>query len=163
MRDDHSSDLGIQRRIIARHDRIVVFFDRLIVAPRRIERPESPFVAAIGDAALLLSLIPAVAFGLALLRCLVGLLCHLSCLHPDSIARRVPLGDRARQFTGDSVVSYDRGMVSLNSFDTRMTLTAGGQTSQMFSLPRLEKRGFGGVARLPYSLKILLENLLRRE
>jgi aconitate hydratase len=33
----------------------------------------------------------------------------------------------------------------------------------MFSLPLLEKRGFAGVARLPYSLKILLENLLRRE
>jgi aconitate hydratase len=54
-------------------------------------------------------------------------------------------------------------MVSLNSFDTRTRLTAGGQTSRIFSLPALEKRGFVGVARLPYSLKILLENLLRRE
>ena len=31
------------------------------------------------------------------------------------------------------------------------------------SLPALEKAGFPNVARLPYSLKILLENLLRRE
>ena len=54
-------------------------------------------------------------------------------------------------------------MVSLNSFDTRTWLTAGGQTSQIFSLPALEKAGFAGVARLPYSLKILLENLLRHE
>jgi aconitate hydratase len=54
-------------------------------------------------------------------------------------------------------------MVSLNSFDTRTWLTTGGQTSRIFSLPALEKRGFAGVARLPYSLKILLENLLRRE
>jgi len=54
-------------------------------------------------------------------------------------------------------------MASLNSFDTRARLTAGGQTSQIFSLPALERRGFAGVARLPYSLKILLENLLRRE
>jgi aconitate hydratase len=53
-------------------------------------------------------------------------------------------------------------MVSLNSFDTRGRLTAGGQTCQIFSLPALGKR-FAGVARLPYSLKILLENLLRRE
>src|SRR5687768_6890854 len=60
-------------------------------------------------------------------------------------------------------LSYDRGMVSLNSFDTRTWLTTGGQTSRIFSLPALEKRGFAGVARLPYSLKILLENLLRRE
>jgi aconitate hydratase A / 2-methylisocitrate dehydratase len=53
-------------------------------------------------------------------------------------------------------------MVSLNSFDTRARLTAGGQTCQIHSLPALGKR-FAGVARLPYSLKILLENLLRRE
>src|SRR5688572_11541129 len=54
-------------------------------------------------------------------------------------------------------------MASLNSFNTRTRLTAGGQTFQIFSLPALEKGGYGGVARLPYSLKILLENLLRRE
>jgi len=34
---------------------------------------------------------------------------------------------------------------------------------QIYSLPALEKAGFAGVARLPYSMKILLENLLRRE
>jgi len=33
----------------------------------------------------------------------------------------------------------------------------------MFSLSALERAGFPGVARLPYSLKILLENLLRKE
>jgi aconitate hydratase len=54
-------------------------------------------------------------------------------------------------------------MASLNSFNTRTPLTAGGRTQQIFSLPALEKAGFAGVARLPYSLKILLENLLRRE
>ena len=54
-------------------------------------------------------------------------------------------------------------MASLNSFHTRTQLTAGGRTHQIFSLPALERAGFSGVARLPYSLKILLENLLRRE
>jgi aconitate hydratase len=34
---------------------------------------------------------------------------------------------------------------------------------QIYSLPALEKAGFSGVSRLPYSMKILLENLLRRE
>jgi aconitate hydratase len=34
---------------------------------------------------------------------------------------------------------------------------------QIYSLPALERAGFPGVARLPYSMKILLENLLRRE
>src|SRR3989440_5838702 len=50
-----------------------------------------------------------------------------------------------------------------NSFNTRTEIRAGGQTVQIFSLPALEKAGFSGVSRLPYSLKILLENLLRRE
>ncbi len=54
-------------------------------------------------------------------------------------------------------------MVSQNSFQTRTPLRVGTQTFQIFSLPALEKAGFTGLARLPYSLKILLENLLRRE
>src|SRR3954465_6521690 len=51
----------------------------------------------------------------------------------------------------------------LNTFSTRTDLRVDGQTAQIYSLPALEKAGFPGVARLPYSMKILLENLLRRE
>jgi aconitate hydratase len=54
-------------------------------------------------------------------------------------------------------------MASQNSFNTRAPLSVGGQTFDIFSLPVFEKEGFTGLARLPYSLKILLENLLRRE
>ena len=54
-------------------------------------------------------------------------------------------------------------MAALNSFDTRTRLTAGGLTVEYFSLTALERAGFPEIARLPYSLKILLENLLRRE
>jgi len=54
-------------------------------------------------------------------------------------------------------------MATLNSFGTRTELRVGGQAMQIYSLPALEKAGFPGVARLPYSMKILLENLLRRE
>jgi aconitate hydratase len=50
-----------------------------------------------------------------------------------------------------------------NSFGTRTSLTAAGRRVQYFSLPALEKAGFTRLTRLPYSLKILLENLLRRE
>jgi len=53
--------------------------------------------------------------------------------------------------------------MSLNSFKTRQTLTVGHDTLDYYSLPALESAGFPGVARLPFSLKILLENLLRRE
>src|ERR1700752_1196793 len=54
-------------------------------------------------------------------------------------------------------------MASLNSFNTRKRLTAAGISADIFSLQTLEKAGFTGITRLPYSLKILLENLLRRE
>ncbi len=49
-----------------------------------------------------------------------------------------------------------------DSFDSLKTLTAGGRTYRIASLPALEKQGWN-VQRLPFSLRILLENLLRRE
>ena len=54
-------------------------------------------------------------------------------------------------------------MPSSNSFETRSALTVAGREVQVYSLTRLEAAGFPEVARLPYSLKILLENLLRHE
>src|SRR5436190_13857358 len=54
-------------------------------------------------------------------------------------------------------------MATVNSFGSRTALAVGGQTFQLYSLPALEKSGFGGIARMPYSMKILLENLLRHE
>jgi aconitate hydratase A / 2-methylisocitrate dehydratase len=54
-------------------------------------------------------------------------------------------------------------MSSLNSFNTRTALSVGARTVQIFSLPKLAAGGFAEIARLPYSLKILLENLLRCE
>ncbi|HEX4346462.1 MAG TPA: aconitate hydratase AcnA, partial [Vicinamibacterales bacterium] len=54
-------------------------------------------------------------------------------------------------------------MSSVNSFKTQTTLEAGSRRLQYFSLTALEAAGFPDVARLPYSLKILLENLLRHE
>ena len=54
-------------------------------------------------------------------------------------------------------------MATVNSFNTRTEIRVDGQPVQIFSLPALEKAGFPGVSRLPYSMKVLLENLLRRE
>jgi aconitate hydratase len=50
----------------------------------------------------------------------------------------------------------------LDTFGCRGRLRAGAKTYGIVRLEALEKRGFA-VARLPYSLRILLENLLRRE
>ena len=49
-----------------------------------------------------------------------------------------------------------------DSFGARTTLNVGGRKYTIFSLPALEKRGFA-LARLPYSIKVMLENVLRRE
>ena len=49
-----------------------------------------------------------------------------------------------------------------DSFSTVRTLDLGGESAQIAHLPSLEKQGFN-LSRLPYSLRILLENLLRRE
>ncbi|MEZ5840521.1 MAG: aconitate hydratase AcnA [Hyphomicrobiales bacterium] len=54
-------------------------------------------------------------------------------------------------------------MTSLDSFKARKTLTAGGKTYVYYSLPDAEKNGLGSIARLPFSLKVILENLLRFE
>ena len=54
-------------------------------------------------------------------------------------------------------------MATVNSFGTRTALAVGGRSMQMFSLPALQAAGFPEVERLPYSMKILLENLLRHE
>jgi len=50
----------------------------------------------------------------------------------------------------------------MNSFASRAVLKSGSKSYTIFRLPALESRGIN-LARLPFSLKILLENLLRRE
>jgi len=50
-----------------------------------------------------------------------------------------------------------------DSFKSRKTLNVGGKTYVYYSLAAAEKNGLAGVSRLPYSLKVLLENLLRHE
>ena len=50
----------------------------------------------------------------------------------------------------------------MNSFDSRATLASGNKSYTIYRLPALTAKGFN-LSRLPFSLKILLENLLRRE
>ena len=50
----------------------------------------------------------------------------------------------------------------MNSFSSKAVLTSGNRSYTYYRLPALAERGFN-LARLPFSLKILLENLLRRE
>jgi aconitate hydratase len=52
---------------------------------------------------------------------------------------------------------------SKNSFGTRDTLLVDGKSYEICRLGALEKKGVGHAARLPFSLRVLLENLLRQE
>ncbi len=54
-------------------------------------------------------------------------------------------------------------MASLDSFKCRKSLTVGAKTYEIYSLKTAEKNGLAGVSQLPFSLKIVLENLLRNE
>ena len=51
----------------------------------------------------------------------------------------------------------------LNSFSSLSTLNVGANSYEIFRLKALEKAGVGDVSRLPFSMKVLLENLLRKE
>ncbi|MGY8996278.1 MAG: aconitase family protein, partial [Alphaproteobacteria bacterium] len=53
-------------------------------------------------------------------------------------------------------------MSSLNSFGARQTLDVGNQSYTYYSLDKAAE-SLGDISRLPVSLKILLENLLRHE
>jgi aconitate hydratase len=50
-----------------------------------------------------------------------------------------------------------------NSFNTRDKLSVGAQVFEIYRLEKLEQQGLGPLANLPFSLRILLENLLRCE
>jgi aconitate hydratase len=54
-------------------------------------------------------------------------------------------------------------MTSLDSFRCCKTLQVGSKTYAYFSLPTAERNGLKGISRLPFSMKVLLENLLRNE
>jgi aconitate hydratase len=52
---------------------------------------------------------------------------------------------------------------SRNSFSARTTLRVGSDSFEIYGFAALARAGVGDVARLPFSLKVLLENLLRHE
>jgi aconitate hydratase len=52
--------------------------------------------------------------------------------------------------------------MSGNSFGARASLAAGGKQYTIYKLEALERRGFA-LARMPYSIRVMLENVLRRE
>src|ERR1700746_1438005 len=54
-------------------------------------------------------------------------------------------------------------MTSLDSFRCCRTLKVGSKAYAYYSLAAAEKNGLKGISRLPFSMKVLLENLLSNE
>ncbi|MDP3403702.1 MAG: aconitase family protein, partial [Brevundimonas sp.] len=54
-------------------------------------------------------------------------------------------------------------MPSVDSLSTRRDLTVGRKKYAYYSLPAAQEAGLDGIDRLPRSMKVLLENLLRNE
>ena len=54
-------------------------------------------------------------------------------------------------------------MSSVNSFNARSTLSVGGKTYAYYDLNKASQNGLGDISKLPMSLKVLLENLIRTE
>lgn len=54
-------------------------------------------------------------------------------------------------------------MTQIDSFKSKSTLTVGGKTYTYYSILEAEKNGLAGVSKLPSSMKVVLENLLRFE
>ncbi|WP_455466179.1 aconitate hydratase AcnA [Bartonella sp. B39] len=54
-------------------------------------------------------------------------------------------------------------MTQIDSFNCCRTLNVGGRQYNYYSLIEAEKNGLQGVSRLPFSMKVILENLLRFE
>ncbi|MFT5445988.1 MAG: aconitate hydratase [Gammaproteobacteria bacterium] len=54
-------------------------------------------------------------------------------------------------------------MTTSHSFNALRTLDVDGRSYEYFSLPAAAEAGLSGIERLPYSLKVLLENVLRHE
>ncbi|MGB9379522.1 aconitase family protein, partial [Candidatus Binatus sp.] len=52
--------------------------------------------------------------------------------------------------------------MATNSFGARSTLAVDGKSYTIYKLDALEKHGFA-LARMPYSIKVMIENVLRRE
>src|SRR5260370_275443 len=71
---------------------------------------------------------------------------------PTAVRRRPPRG----------IYFIRKAIMSLNSFNSRSTLKVGNKEYEIYRLDALDQQGIS-TRHLPYSLRILLENLLRTE
>lgn len=59
-------------------------------------------------------------------------------------------------------MSKQQQVAKQDAFQSRKTFSTNGKTYHYYSLEALEKQGIGNVSKLPYSIKVLLESVLRQ-
>jgi len=78
--------------------------------------------------------------------------------------RHIASRHSAPAFAGPGPAQTTRNiMASLDSFKCRREMNVAGKSYVYFDLKQAEANGLAGVSKLPYTLKVLLENLLRFE
>src|SRR5690606_36376250 len=87
---------------------------------------------------------------------------RLSPRAPGTCAPRRPAREGATELSG-GVCQRTLSMPSIDSLQTRQDLSVGRKTYAYYRLPAPEQAGMAGTSRLPRSMKVLLENLLRNE
>ena len=70
---------------------------------------------------------------------------------------------RSHRTVTDTTIIREAPMAGHDTLKTRRTLTVGGTSYDYYSLEAAQDAGLGDVSKLPYSIKVLLENLLRFE
>ena len=82
---------------------------------------------------------------------------------PDAVCPSFNARDPATGFRAAQSRERRPSMPSNDSLHTRRDLVVGEKTYAYYSLAAAEEAGLSGVSRLPVSMKVLLENLLRNE
>jgi aconitate hydratase len=77
--------------------------------------------------------------------------------------RILPAPPPGRCYVAVNLIDCEPPMSAINSFGAKATITVGSKAYEIYRLDALIRAGIGDVASLPYSLRILLENLLRYE
>src|SRR5688572_604023 len=80
---------------------------------------------------------------------------------PESSVHASPAWEEERKRA--TIAVFPPEGIHMNSFGSRSTLTVGDSKFDYFSLEAAEKAGAGDISKMPFSLKVMLENLLRFE
>ena len=81
----------------------------------------------------------------------------------DKTAKNMEIPSQRFDFYAHDLGATNVTITGKDTFGTRRTLDVAGKSYDYFSLEAAQAAGIGDISRLPYSLKVVLENMIRRE